>query len=87
MDAIDLEVTNRTQEWYRSTNDDFGSVCGEVLSRRGLKRGDWEVRTVTRTILTSTLTEFQIQADLDAYEGKRRVFAKSWDKKVPRDLV
>ena len=87
LDAIDLEVTNRTQEWYRSTNDDFGSVCGEVLSRRGLKRGDWEVRTVTRTILKSTPTEFQIQADLDAYEGKRRVFAKSWDKKVPRDLV
>ena len=87
LDAIDLEVTNWTQERYRSVDDDFGSVSGEVLSQRGLKRGDWEVRTVTRTILTSTPTDFQIQADLDAYEGNKRVFAKSWDKKVPRDLV
>jgi hypothetical protein len=28
-----------------------------------------------------------IHAELDAYEGDRRVFAKNWDAEIERDLV
>ncbi len=87
IDAIDLTICNRVLERYSSRGDDFTSLRGDVQSTRSLQRGDWRVRTETRTVLTSTETEFQIRADLDAFEGDKRVFCKSWDRRVPRDFV
>ena len=90
-DNIDLTVQTRADEWYRSRGDDYRSVCGETRWQRSLSRGDWNIRTVTRTRLSSSETHFNIRADLDAYEtdnvGERRVFSKSWDRRIPRDHV
>ncbi|MGH3906332.1 MAG: CocE/NonD family hydrolase [Pseudonocardiaceae bacterium] len=87
LDDIDLEVTRRAYERYSWVGDDFGSVCGETEWRIGFKRGDWEASTVTRTVLTSTVTDFVLRAELDAYEGDQRVASYNWDRTVPRDLV
>ena len=87
LDALDLEITNRTRETYTSCDDDFSSVRGEVVSERALQRGEWSIRTVTRTVMTSTPTAFRLQAELDAYEGDRRVEAMNWDRRIPRDFV
>jgi len=38
-------------------------------------------------VLTSTETEFHIYADLDAFDGDKRVFSRSWDRIIERDLV
>ncbi len=85
INEINLEITKNTDEWYRFINDDFESVSGEVKSTRRLKRGnEWDVRTVTRTLLTCTKDEFQIHATLDAFENERRVFTKTWDRRIPR---
>lgn len=85
IEDIDLEVTRRTEEFYTYSQDDFESVRGEVRTHRAFRRGDWSVETKTLTVLTSSKTHFFIQAELDAYEGDRRVFCKSWDRKIPRD--
>ena len=87
LEEIDLEVQRKALEWYRFRGDDFSSVQGETLWERGFRRGDWRVRTVTRTLLSSTPAEFLLHAQLDAYEGDRRVFAHNWDVRIPRDLV
>ena len=91
LDDIDLTVEAKALEWYRSKGDDIGSIQGETLWRRSLSRGDWGVRTQTRTLLTATATEFHIRADLDAYEtdreGERRVYSRSWERKIPRECV
>jgi len=87
IEAIDLTVSSRAVERYSSQGDDFTSLRGDVRSTRSLQRGGWQVHTETRTVLTSTETEFHIQADLDAFEGDRRVFCKSWDRRIPRDFV
>ncbi|MGH3795924.1 MAG: CocE/NonD family hydrolase [Pseudonocardiaceae bacterium] len=86
-DDIELEVTRRAYERYSWVGDDFGSVCGETEWRIGFKRGDWQASTVTRTVLTSTVTDFILRAELDAYEGDQRVASYNWDQTVPRDLV
>ncbi|MEW5424836.1 CocE/NonD family hydrolase [Amorphus sp. 3PC139-8] len=90
-DRIDLMVGSRGEERYSSCGDDFGSVKGETRWTRSLKRGDWGVRTETRTVLTSSADDFHLCADLDAYEtdaeGERRVFCHSWDRRIPRDFV
>ena len=87
LDAIDLEIQKDVREVYRYQNDNYATLRGEVESTRSFKRGDWHAWTVTRTVLTSTETAFRIRATLDAYEGDTRVFAKSWDETVSRDLL
>jgi hypothetical protein len=87
LEAIDLEVQNKTVETYSYQADDFSSVRGETLCARSFKRQDWSVKTVTRTVLASTPTHFHLLADLDAYEGDKRVYCQSWDKTIPRDFI
>jgi uncharacterized protein len=88
---IDLTVQTRADEWYRSRGDDFGSVNGETRWQRSLSRGGWRIRTHARTRLMADRTDFHIRADLDAYEtdeaGERRVFSRSWERKIPRDCI
>ena len=52
-----------------------------------MSRGDWSIRTITRTVLTSTPEHFRVTAMLDAYEGNQRVFRRDWDETIARDLV
>mgnify|MGYP006278754431 CR=1 FL=1 len=86
-DAHGLEIRRDARESYSYVNNDYATVRGEVEQVRSFRRGTWRVETVTRTTLTSTEESFLIRATLDAYEGDARVFAKSWDEEVPRDLV
>ncbi|MGJ9421237.1 CocE/NonD family hydrolase [Aeromicrobium sp. CF3.5] len=87
IDDIGLEVTRRADERYSSIADDYGSLRGETTWTMGFRRGDWDVQTVTRTVLTSTPTDFHLHAQLDAYEGQERVVSLNWDRTIPRDHV
>ncbi len=87
IEEIGLEVRSKTLEWYSYQGDNFDSVRGETLWDMTFERRDWRVRTVTHTILTSSTTHFRIQAELDAYENDSRVFSKSWDSRIPRNLL
>ncbi|MDX1756005.1 MAG: CocE/NonD family hydrolase [Marinobacter sp.] len=82
-----LEEQSRAVEWYSAEGDDFDSIRGETLWERSLRRGDWHINTVTRTILTCNKEHFHVHATLDAYEGERRVFSETWNRDVPRRLV
>jgi putative CocE/NonD family hydrolase len=84
---IDLETTLRAFEYYRSTEDDFGSLEGETHWVRELRRGDWHIRTITRTVLSADTTHFHLRAELDAFEGDQRVYSQNWNIAIPRDLV
>jgi len=86
-DDIDLAVTRRAYERYSFSDDDFNSVRGETHWTMGFERGDWQVRTTTKTILTSTVTDFHLHAQLDAYEGEERVTSRSWTRTIPRDYI
>jgi predicted acyl esterase len=87
IDDIDLAMGRKAQEWYSYQGDDFNSARGETLWERSFERGDWCIRTVTRTVLTSSATDFYLRAELDAYEGDKRVYSKNWDTVIQRDLV
>lgn len=50
-------------------------------------RGDWQTRVETSSVMTADAEAFHVTNTLDAYEGNVRVFAKTWNFKVPRDLV
>ncbi|GAA3744141.1 hypothetical protein HDA32_002421 [Spinactinospora alkalitolerans] len=86
-DDIGLDVARRAYETYSWVADDFDSVCGEAEWTMRFTRGDWDVRTVTRTVLTSDAKEFHLHAQLDAYEGQERVASRNWTAAVPRDHI
>ena len=81
------EIGERTWEWYTYQGDDFTSVRGENRTERIFQRGDWRVRTETRTLLTADTTHFHFFAELDAYEGENRIFSENWERMIPRDGV
>ena len=84
---VDLEKKTATREWYSYCHDDFDSLRGETLCEWGFARGDWQVETVTRTVMTCDAENFYIHAQLDAWEGKTRVFSRNWNEAIPRNLV
>ncbi len=87
LDDIDLDVRRTAEERYTCHGSDVESVSGETTWRMGFRRGSWHVHTVTRTVLTSTSSEFWLHAQLDAYEGDRRVLSRNWQRALPRDHV
>ncbi|MFP4073785.1 MAG: CocE/NonD family hydrolase [Actinomycetota bacterium] len=87
IDAIDLEIETRAEETYTSRADDYESLRGETKWIRRFKRGDWEVRTIAHTVMTSDRDSFRIQAQLDAFEGDTRVHSQSWDERIERDHI
>jgi len=85
--APDLTVQRKGLEWYTFRGDEYDSVRGETVWERGLQRGGWTVRTVTRTVLTSDAGNFYVAAELDAWEGDRRVYSRNWQSTIKRDLI
>jgi hypothetical protein len=83
----DLDVTRRAHERYSWTGDDFDSVRGEIEWVMGFHRGDWDVHTTTRTLLTSDSSNFYLHATMDAYESNHRVRSRNWEWTIPRDHV
>ncbi|WP_395571868.1 CocE/NonD family hydrolase [Streptomyces sp. BK79] len=86
-EEIGLDVGRRAYERYASVADDFTSVSGESTWTMGFRRDDWDVRVVTHTRLTCDEDRFFVDATLDGYESGRRVFSRTWNETVPRDLL
>lgn len=87
LNHINMELRRDVRERYTYSNNLYDTVRGEVKGVREFRRDDWKVKTITRTVLTSTRTDFIIRAILDAYEGDVRVYSRSFDERIPRDMV
>lgn len=87
LEGPDLTIEQSMREWYSYQADDFSSARGETLAVRTYQRGEWSIRTTTRTVLTCDDRNFYLDAELDAFEGKRRVFSRNWNRIIKRNLV
>ena len=87
LDPIDLEVGQSSVQRYSIEDDDPTSARVEIAWTVTRARGAWRIRTETRTVMTCTREAFEIAATLEAFEAERRVFARTWDRSLPRDLV
>ena len=84
---IDLDVSRSAHETYSFTGSDVDSVRGETLWDIGFARDGWSAHATTRTVLTSTATDFHVYAELDAFEGRERIHSQTWSTTIPRDHV
>ena len=87
LDDIDLAISRSVDEQFSFRSNRYDTLRAEVTSERGFSRDGWNVRTVTRTVMSSTPAHFRLRATLDAYEGDARVFASSWDESIARDYL
>jgi hypothetical protein len=87
LDDIGTVLRTRAEEYYRVREADPDSAQGEVVWRTEMERAEWHVKTVCRTLLTSDEDYFYVEATLDAWEGRKRVFTRIWDEKIRRNLV
>jgi uncharacterized protein len=86
-DATGWTTTGRQEQTYSILPFDPLSARAEVSWFVRLSRGGWSTETRTRTVMTSTKTEFVLRASLEAYENAKRVFERTWDVRIPRDHV
>jgi len=82
-----MEVDDGVTEVYRVRNGDPLSLRVEIDRWLELRRGEWRVRIVTHAAMTADVTHFYLSHHLDAYEADTRVFSRSSDKVIARDMV
>jgi len=87
IDETGTEIARSTREWYSFSEEDVHSAKGETYTYREIARDDWNVSVITRTVLTSDADSFQVHAQLDGYEGEKRVYSHNWEYDIPRDFV
>ncbi len=60
----------------------------DIVHRHADGRGDgWHTRIKTHAAIACTSSEFIVEGDLEAFEGERRIFSRSWTRRIKRDLV
>ncbi len=87
LDDIDLDIGQAMWRRLRIRDDDPLSARAELRNRTEFKRDGWNAVVETRTALTATVDEFLLEAELHAYEGKDRVFARTWSERIKRDCL
>ena len=87
LESIDLECAD-------GGSAEFRIVEGEPTSARAAwrwwsrrKRGDWQVAVLAKMKVALSQRSFHIESDLEAFEGERRMFARSWNHEVPRESL
>jgi putative CocE/NonD family hydrolase len=86
-EAIDLDLDHTISQRYRISEDDPLSAAAEVVQKTLFRRGAWMTRVETRTCLTASEDHFLLWAEVKAYEDEEAFFARSWERRVKRDLL
>lgn len=84
--ANGLEYADRDLDQFSIVEGDPLSAVARCERMIHLKRGEWDVRVETTSELTSDATHFKVWNELSGYEGGERVFHKTWEKVIPREL-
>ncbi len=84
-DDIDLVAEARSTERYRIVEGEPLSCSAEVTWSWFFERGDWRIRTETRTRVTCTKRDFIVTARLEGYEGGERVYERDFEERIARN--
>jgi putative CocE/NonD family hydrolase len=85
--AINLDVGHTILKRFRIGQEDPLSAQAEVAEKTLFRRGAWKTRVETCTRFSSTRDHFLLQAALTAYEDERQIYARTWERRVKRDLL
>lgn len=83
----DWAYGNRVQRRFSIHPADPLSASCESQTRQEFSRDQWRVQIDSKVTMRVTRDTFNIQAELDAYEGEEQVYFQTWSHQIPRDLV
>jgi hypothetical protein len=86
LDELDLEVGQAMQRRLTLDPRDPLSARAEHRALTEFARDGWRCATETRLKISATATEFRVEAEMRGTEGETKVFERTWDQKIPRDL-
>ncbi len=86
--ATDWTFGARCEQHFDITEDDPASARITITWtwRQWRESAGFDVSTTTRSSLTCTRDDWVFEADCEAFENGRRVWARSWNETIPRDL-
>lgn len=84
---IDLVHGHALTERFGIRPDDPLSARVDLEHHTLTARGAWSTRVRTRTALRATREAFRLTAELEAWEGDRRLRRRTWDVSVPREWI
>jgi hypothetical protein len=87
LQEIDLTVEHSLRRDFRIMPDDPLSARLSIDQSYAMRRQDWNVRIVTRTLMQASEAVFELTGRLEAYEGDSKVFGRDWNRSIPRRLV
>ncbi len=75
------------REQHRIVNNDPLSCVSHTHWTATVRRDNWSTRTETRTTLKCDRENFYLQATIEAFENEERVYEKSWEETIKRNLL
>jgi hypothetical protein len=75
------------RESYSIFPDDPLSARQECHWTEERSRGEWKVRTETRSAMTASKGYWHVTGSLEAFENDNLILTRTWDKKIKRKLV
>jgi hypothetical protein len=87
IDRLGLETDFIQSEAYRIADEDPLSAEIDIRYVISIGRGDWKTRTETRTVMRADKTHFHLEGSLEAFEGEKRLLARQWNERIPRDFM
>ncbi|KGD95723.1 CocE/NonD family hydrolase [Rhizobium sp. YS-1r] len=82
-----LSTRQLREEVWSISPDDPLSMRGTAIWTCDMQRTGWSVRTISTAKITCTAEDWLISASVVAYDGKKQVFEKTFEKIIPRDLM
>ena len=82
-----IEVEHLMHDTYSIFDGDPLSATAVCCSTTRVGRGDWRTRVEATSTMTASAEAFLVTTQVEAYEGEHRVFARSTERSIPRDLV
>ena len=87
LNATGTEMTGTLKEVAEISDDDPTSAKTVVERTQGYKRENWDVKILSRLEVSLTKDDFLLVGNINVLEGDKEVFARTWDRKIPRDLM
>jgi putative CocE/NonD family hydrolase len=87
IDAIGTEIAYTKLKQFSIERDDPRTARSEVETMIHYRReaDGWDARLVARIVMTTDGRDLIIDSDIDAFAGQRRVLARAYHHRIPRD--
>lgn len=85
IDDVGTQLQSLVTQTYRIHDQDPLSARADYRHVHRIERGEWRIRTESRTRLSGDRDAFTLTRTLEAFESDARVFAKTWEERIPRD--